>query len=189
MSINPIRIIVLTVVLGLTSLSTSAMAQRVNGYIGGQVIQKSPAPDTLMTQVKRQLARIPYYTVFDWVEAKVDPWGTVTLSGYATRPSLKVNVETRLRRAKAVKKVKNRIVVLPFSGFDNKLRRDLWDAIYVKEPALFKYSRTGSIHIVVNNGDVTLKGFVANKMDRILTEVAARHVWGVFSVKNELKID
>jgi osmotically-inducible protein OsmY len=44
------------------------------------------------------------------------------------------------------------------------------------------------IHIVVKNGRTTLVGAVDNKSDRMLAEVRAREISGVFEVRNELEV-
>jgi osmotically-inducible protein OsmY len=44
------------------------------------------------------------------------------------------------------------------------------------------------IHIIVENGHVTLEGTVASELDRVLARSLASQ-YGVFSLKNELKTD
>jgi hyperosmotically inducible protein len=45
------------------------------------------------------------------------------------------------------------------------------------------------IHIVVENGRVTLKGAVASEFESQLAYTAASQVSGIFEVRNELHID
>ncbi len=45
-----------------------------------------------------------------------------------------------------------------------------------------------AVHIIVDNGHVTLEGTVMNKMDRNVAGIAANSVSGVFSVTNNLRI-
>ena len=45
-----------------------------------------------------------------------------------------------------------------------------------------------SIHIIVNNGNVTLTGVVDNNMDKNLAYIRANQVPGVFSVTNNLVV-
>src|SRR2546427_7330942 len=40
-------------------------------------------------EVRHQLVTLPYYNVFDWLEAEVLPDDTVVLGGQVTRPTLK----------------------------------------------------------------------------------------------------
>ncbi|MBI4471334.1 MAG: BON domain-containing protein [Acidobacteria bacterium] len=45
------------------------------------------------------------------------------------------------------------------------------------------------IHIIVENGRATLKGIVANEMDKQLAYMRARGVPGLFDVRNELTVE
>src|ERR1043166_2945662 len=70
--------------------------------------QKAPirigTPDTrdgrrmevLKEEVRHQLVMLPYYTVFDWLQAEVKPDGTVALSGEVVRPTLKDDAGARV---------------------------------------------------------------------------------------------
>lgn len=144
----------------------------------------------LKKEVRHQLVTMPYYSVFDWLEAQVTPDGKVTLMGYVTQPTVKSDAESRVKRLEAATGVVNKIEVLPLSTFDDQLRISLYRAVYGSEP-LFKYAlqAVGPIHIIVKNGHVTLKGIVASQSDSQLAYMAANSVPGVFDVKNELQIE
>jgi hyperosmotically inducible protein len=45
------------------------------------------------------------------------------------------------------------------------------------------------IHIIVNNGNVTLDGVVANEGDKNIAGIQAKGVSGVFSVTNNLRVE
>ena len=45
------------------------------------------------------------------------------------------------------------------------------------------------IHIIVNNGNVTLEGVVAKEMDKNIANMQANSVSGVFSVTNNLQVE
>ena len=45
------------------------------------------------------------------------------------------------------------------------------------------------IHIIVNNGHVTLEGSVASEADKDVAGIRANTVPGVFSVTNNLRVD
>ena len=45
------------------------------------------------------------------------------------------------------------------------------------------------IHIIVENGNLTLEGVVANEMDKRIAYSQARGVSGVFSVTNNLRVE
>ena len=67
----------------------------------------------------------------------------------------------------------------------------MYREIFKYDSPLFRYATLAvpPIHIIVKNGRVTLKGFVASDADKQLAYTAARNVSGVFEVNNELKVD
>jgi hyperosmotically inducible protein len=147
--------------------------------------------ESLKEQVRHHLVMLPYYSVFDWLQAEVKPDGSVTLTGEVVRPSLKEDAADRVSRIESAKRVVNRIEVLPLSPADDDLRVALYRAIFSFNSPLFRYSTQSvpPIHIIVKNGRATLKGIVANQGDSTLAEMAARGVSGIFEVRNELKIE
>ena len=46
-----------------------------------------------------------------------------------------------------------------------------------------------AIHIIVKNGNITLKGVVANGTDKQLAYMRANGIPGVFSVTNDLQVE
>jgi hyperosmotically inducible periplasmic protein len=147
--------------------------------------------EALKEEVRHQLVTLPYYTVFDWLQAQVKPDGTVTLMGEVTRPTVKDDAEHRVKKLEAVSRAINNIEVLPLSPMDDELRVALYRAIYRFDSPLFRYGTQSvpPIHIIVKNGHVTLKGIVLNEGDSQLAYMAARGVPGTFVVKNELQIE
>src|SRR5215468_3660556 len=145
----------------------------------------------LAEEVRHQLVMLPYYSVFDWLQAEVKPDGTVVLMGDVTRPSTKDDAGSRVKSLEAATNVVNDIRVLPLSPMDDQLRAALFRSIFRFGSPLFRYSTQSvpPIHIIVENGHVTLKGVVLNQMDSQLAEMAANRVPGVFEVKNELQIE
>src|SRR5262245_53222094 len=117
-------------------------------------------------EIRRQLVTLPYYGVFDWLEAQVQPDGTVTLRGAVTRPTTKSDAEARIRRLESVTNVVNEIEELPPSPSDDRIRVAMYRAIFNWEGPLFRYALRAvpPIHIIVRNGRATLKGFVASAM-------------------------
>ena len=73
---------------------------------------------------------------------------------------------------------------------DDRIRLAEYRAIY-SEPSLQKYGLQAvpPIHIIVNNGNVTLVGVVANQTDRNLADIRAKGVPGVFSVTDNLRVE
>ena len=144
--------------------------------------------DHLMKEVRHELVTLPYYNVFDDLAYKVEG-GTVTLYGTVTQPTLKSDAERAVRRIEGVSNVVNNSEVLPLSPNDDRIRRAVYHAIYT-QPGLDMYGLRAvpTIHIIVKNGHVALKGAVANQGDKERAGIAANGVPGVFSVTNDLQV-
>jgi len=154
---------------------------------------------------------LPQYGVFDNIHFGINPDGTVVLRGEASRPTLKSGAENVVKRIEGVEKVDNQIEVLPTSPNDDRIRAAVYAAVY-GAPGLQKYTsnrrlRTPpsgiraaggitndpplgfhAIHIIVNNGHVTLTGVVNNEADMAIAGIRASGVPGVFSVDNQLQV-
>jgi len=141
--------------------------------------------DRLVKEVRHELVMLPYYNVFDNLAFKVDG-STVTLMGQVTRPTLKSDAERVVKSIEGVDKVVNKIEVLPLSPNDERIRR----AIY-GHAGLQRYGPQAvpPIHIIVNNGNVALEGVVATEAGKNIANIQANGVPGVFSVKNNLKVE
>lgn len=145
----------------------------------------------IIKEVRHELATLPYYGVFDWLEFEVLPDNTVVLRGQVVRPTTKSDAEGRVKQIDGVSKVVNEIEVLPLSPNDDRLRLALYRALYNWNSPLFRYAHQSvpPIHIIVRNGRATLKGVVANKTDAQLAYMRARSVPGLFGVENELVVE
>ena len=143
----------------------------------------------LERQVRHELVMLPFYSVFDNFSFKVDG-SKVTLLGTVTRPTLKSGAERVVKDIEGVTQIDNQIEVLPVSPNDDRIRMNVYRAIY-HHPSFNRYSiqAVPPIHIVVKNGDVALEGVVNSKMERDIAGVQANGVAGVFSVRNNLRID
>jgi len=143
----------------------------------------------LMKEVRHELVMLPYYGVFDNLAYRVDG-NTVTLEGQVTRPTLKSEAEKVVKDIEGVERVVNNIEVLPVSPNDDRLRLALYRTIY-GDTALSRYGLQAvpPIHIIVKNGNVTLEGVVANEGDKNIANIRANGVSGVFSVKNNLRVE
>lgn len=140
-------------------------------------------------EVRHELVMLPYYGVFDDLAYRVDG-NKVTLFGEVTRPTLKSDAGRVVQKIEGVQSVTNNIEVLPLSPNDDQIRRAVYHAIY-SQPGLDMYSLRAvpTIHIIVKNGNVILRGAVGNQGDKDRANIAANGVPGVFSVKNELVVD
>ena len=144
--------------------------------------------ERIQKEVRHELLMLPWFGVFDNISYKVDGYN-VTLYGQVVRPSLKSDAENAVKHIEGVERVDNKIEVLPPSPMDDRLRIQLFHAIYGYEP-LQKYALgvQKPIRIIVNNGHVTLEGVVDNEADKNAAGIRANGVPGIFSVTNNLQI-
>jgi hyperosmotically inducible protein len=150
-----------------------------------------PASETNMArQVRHELLMLPYYGVFDDLAFRVDG-SVVTLEGAVTQPVLKSDAGNVVRRVEGVTQVVNEIKVLPLSPMDDQIRRAEFRAIYGDPEISIRYGHRAllPIHIIVENGHVTLEGVVANRTDKNLINLRANGVPNVFSVTNNLQVE
>ena len=154
-----------------------------NGFVGIQPASR------IEREVRHELLMLPYYTVFDHLAFRVEG-SSVTLLGAVTKPLLKEDAERAVKKIEGVETVINEIRVLPLSSFDDRIRIAAYRAIYGTS-GLNRYVHQAMppIHILVENGNITLEGFVANEFDRNLAYMKAMGVHGVFSVTNHLEFE
>jgi hyperosmotically inducible protein len=166
----------------------------------GMAAQKKPRTDVfiagptnatqLAREVRRQLLMLPYYSIFASLSFQVNG-SVVTLYG-ACPPeppwNIRSDAENVVKRIPGVTKVINDIKVLPLSPMDWQIRRAEARAIY-GDPEIgmrYGYQAVPSIHIIVDNGHVTLDGVVDNQFDNTLIRTRANTVPNVFSVTDDL---
>ena len=162
------------------------LALLVPAYAQGE---RSKGQDRLVREVRHELVMLPYYGVFDNLSFKVDG-NTVTLLGQVTRPTLKSDAENVVKGIEGVEKVNNQLQVLPLSPNDDRIRIAAYRAIF-SQPGLDRYAMQAvpPIHIIVDNGKVTLEGVVANQADKDRAGLQANGVSGAFSLTNNLRVE
>jgi hyperosmotically inducible periplasmic protein len=167
----------------------------------------------IVNTVQKKLGGLTSYSVFDDINFTIKG-KTIVLNGSASRPIVKSDAGNALKGIPGVDSVDNQIEVLPLSPMDDRIRAGVYNAVYTA-PSLSKYNanagrvgRGGSsvarmaggitndppigfhaIHIIVKNGNVTLKGAVLNSGDSSIAEIKANGVSGVFSVTNQIGIE
>ena len=89
-----------------------------------------------------------------------------------------------------MKQVNNELRVLPTSTFDDQIRRAASNVIY-RDSMFTGYAiqAVPPIHIVVENGKVTLKGVVATSMEKQVAATKVRTGVIAFEVINELQVE
>src|SRR5258707_9592258 len=128
--------------------------------------QSGRGSDRIAKEVRHELVMLPYYNVFDNLAFKVDG-STLTLLGQVSRPTLKSDAENVVKKVEGVEKVVNNIEVLPTSPNDDRIRIAVYRAIF-GQAGLQRYGfqSVPPIHIIVNNGNLTLEGVVATEGDK-----------------------
>ncbi len=158
----------------------------VNEIMGEIKVKGGESDRALADAVGRQIESYVFYTIFDEVQADVHD-GMVTLTGRVTQPFKVTEIARQVSRVPGVRNVANHLQVLPLSTSDEHLRDYLAAEIYRELPELAERP-VPPIHIVVENGDVTLEGSVRSEVEKRRTEHITRSTFGVFGVHDELKV-
>jgi hyperosmotically inducible protein len=198
------RLLLFTLLLGLTA---GAIAQTSETNLASEPVINSDGPVVagfgnklppnghptemkIATEVRHELLMLPYYSLFDDLEYSVQG-RTVTLSGSVSNihSGTKEDAQRAVQKIEGVEKVINNIRVDSPAPFDQQIR----------EQAYRKLNNTGglsqyfweaapSIHIIVSNSNVTLKGYVDSPGDKDIAGITVKQIPNVFNVKNELQV-
>jgi len=141
-------------------------------------------------EVRHELLMLPYYSLFDDLEYSVQD-RTVTLSGNVTavHSQTRQDAERAVKRIEGVDKVINNIQVLPPNPLDEQARERVFRALS-NAGGLSQYfwEAAPSIHIIVQNQRLTLKGYVLSEGDKSLAGITANQVRDLFQVTNDLQV-
>jgi hyperosmotically inducible protein len=132
----------------------------------------------------------PRYTIWDDVSFRVVD-GQVELFGSVNQPYKKSDLARLVQHVAGVTSIKDNIKVLPLSPFDDGLRLRVARAVY-GDPVMLRYAMNPlpSIHIIVENGHVTLTGVVANEMEKNIAGIRANGAGLSFGpVTNQLQVE
>lgn len=132
-----------------------------------------------------ELAKSRNYTIYDEVEVSVAE-GVVTLEGRVPQDSAEAGIVKDVSKIRGVRAIQNQIRVLPHSSKDEKLQEAVAIDVYAALQALDPLA--SAVHVVVENGRVTLSGAVDDEKSRSAAEEAARRTEGVRSVENRLRV-
>lgn len=142
----------------------------------------------LERKVRKELLMLPNYGLFDHIAFKVDG-GTVTLYGKTSSLGTMKGAERSVKRIPGVIEVINNIDELPPSSFDDRIRRQIARE-FVRGAGVHPYISgvNPQVRIIVENGRVTLEGYVPNKGTANAMYLLANRVPGTFGVTNNLVI-
>ncbi len=164
-------------------LAASALAAHKPTVVGPQT------DADIAKNVQHNLLTYPYYSIWDDITYKVSN-GQVSLYGAVTQPIKKSDIQNIVAKLPGVESVNDNIEVLPLSSNDDLLRRQIAASIY-RFPTLSRYGMGThpSIHIIVDNGHVTLTGIVDSQGDKNLAGIRASLAGMSFgSIVNNLQI-
>src|SRR5690349_9281644 len=172
----------------------TAAALLVSAGIAGASTKNAPfvprTDEEIVKQVRHEVLMYPNYTIWDDINFSVHN-GQVELLGAVNQPYKKSDLQRIVQRVPGVTAVTNDLKVLPLSSFDDRLRLQVARAIY-RDPVLSRYAiqATPPIHIIVENGHVTLTGVVNNDMERNVAGIRASGAGlGFGPVVNNLQVE
>lgn len=146
-------------------------------------------PEGIIQDARKSILTYPFYTIYDNIVFQMRG-NDLTVSGQVTQPYKKSDIGNFLEHVKGVTEFTNNLQVLPVSTFDDQLRIQIARAIY-NDPLFMNYRNQANppIHIIVDNGNVTLEGVVNSAIDRAAAERDARFAGTFFSLKNNLRVE
>jgi hyperosmotically inducible periplasmic protein len=137
------------------------------GVAGAADKQAAPLqPDALTNKVRHAIVMYPRYSIFDDLYVQVEN-GNVHLTGVVSQPFKKADLDKIVHGVAGDSQVQDDIRVLPLSPDDERIRLRVARAIY-GDVTMTKYAMQPMkpIHIIVENGHVTLTGIVATNFDK-----------------------
>ena len=146
--------------------------------------------EALANRVRHEIVMYPYYGIFDTVNYRVVN-GSVDLTGAVTQPWKKSDIAKSVQKIPGVASVTNELEVLPLSPMDDRLRLQIARAIY-RDPSLSRYAiqAVPPIHIIVDNGHVTLEGVVNNDLEKQVAGMRAASTGLSFGpIANNLRVE
>jgi osmotically-inducible protein OsmY len=169
------------------AISRARSAGQIQSLVSELEIARAENDAALARQVIERIRKYDRYSVYDSIDGRVSN-GVVSLSGAVSAPEKSTDIFERVAKVRGVQAIDNKIEVLPVSQSDDRLRRAIVTAIY-SDPAFENYSMVDPpIHVIVNNGHVTLVGFVRAQLEVIKAESAARAVFGVLAFENKVQV-
>ncbi len=168
-------------------------ARHQHGVIGVvdniRVSTEDVSSQQIIKKARHAVLMYPYYTVFDHITFSMEG-NRLTVAGQVTQPYKKSDLGNILAGIRGVTFVKNDIQVLPLSTFDDHIREEIAERIY-GDPMFSNYGNQANppIHIIVDNGNVTLYGVVNSKVERQKAEIDARFATTYLGLTNNLSVE
>ena len=151
-------------------------------------IADGESDEAVAKEVAKTIRYYPFFTVYDDVSIRVSD-GNVKLEGRVTMPFKSEEIGKRVSKIMGVQSIDNGILTLPTSIGDRKIRANLAYRLY--SDSLFReyaFRANPPIHIIVENGRVSLTGAVRSEVEKRKAGHIARSTFGVFNVENRLTV-
>lgn len=161
------------------------------GIAGAADRNAAPAAGSALEQrVGHEIRMYPRYSIWDDISYRVND-GQVELFGAVNQPWKKSDIDHIVRGIPGVVSVSDEIKVLPLSPADDRLRIQVARALY-SDPFLSRYGleAVGPIHVIVENGHVTLTGIVQSDAEKNVAGMRANGAGLSFgAVTNNLRVE
>jgi hyperosmotically inducible periplasmic protein len=170
-----------------------AAALLVGAGVAGAADNHAPKPQTdasLTESIRHAVVMYPRYSIFDDLYVQVEN-GNVHVSGVVSQPFKKSDLDKIVRSVAGDRPVQDDVRVLPLSANDEQLRLRVARSIY-GDMTMTKYAiqPLKPIHIIVENGHVTLTGVVATNFDKQIAGTRAATAGMSFGpVVNNLQVE
>ena len=142
----------------------------------------------LADEVIKAIQRYGYYTMWDQIEFRVND-GAVTVTGRVTPDQDKEgDLFERIAKVRGVQDLHITFEVLSPSRSDRTIRDAIARQLFANDLfQQFRTTRNRPFHIIVDNGIVTLIGYVQSEIERLEMHRVVGQTAGVLRVENQLQ--
>jgi osmotically-inducible protein OsmY len=161
----------------------------VQSVVNQLTVRRGESDQRIAEAIARVIRNYVFYSIYDDVTVRVNN-GVATLAGRVTMPYKAAEMAQLASRVSGVRDVRNEIETLPVSTFDDQLRYAIASQLY-RDPTFWRYAIQPNppIHVIVENGRVTLTGVVDSEAEKRQAGIIARSTFGTLSVDNELRVE
>lgn len=172
-----------------SKITLAVLALAAAGMAAASTTDPATTDAAISAKVGHEIRMYSWYSIWDNIEYRVND-GNVQLLGEVSQPFKKIDIGRIVQRIPGVTSVTNDLKVLPLSPYDDQLRMQVARAIF-RDPELSQYAMqpVPPIHIIVDNGHVTLDGVVATQMDKNIAGLRASGVMSLGQVTNNLRVE
>ncbi len=174
--INTMRSLKKLFALSLAMFAFAVVSSNAQALSGNQATEHS---------IFKKIQWLQNYGVFDHIAFQYDN-GTVILTGKVDSIGTKDQAAKAVKDVPGVTNVINNIEQLPASPYDDRIRRAALRTLSTSGPSQYFGIRDPDVRIIVENGRITLEGYVSNSTHSNWLNTLANGITGVFSVQNNL---